>query len=67
MKDKEIIREIAIENGRLKAAISLLYRFVLDSKYRILDESEANTILEVAGYEPLPPIGKETKENAYEL
>lgn len=56
---KETIKEMAVENGRLRAALSLFRATMMDSKYRVIDESDANIILEVAGLDPLPEIEKD--------
>ena len=58
MKQKTI-KEMAAENGRLHAALSLFRAIMMDSTYRIIDESDANIILEIAGLDPLPEIEKD--------
>lgn len=56
---KETIKEMAVENGRLHAALSMFRAIMMDSTYRVIDESDANIILEVAGLDPLPEIEKD--------
>lgn len=56
---QETIKEMVIENGRMHAALSLFRATMLESKYRIIDESDANIVLEIAGLEPLPEKEKD--------